>query len=173
MYYLLEIFGHYPLVSLLQTAFMVWMLVDCYRRGADWYWYWVIFFLPVIGSWVYFFAVKVPAGDFRNLSLGGAFRRGPSLDQLRYLADQTPTLINHLTLAQRLIEVGQPAEAVPHLEAVLKTEPDHGYRPVRSTGWPPVTWNLGPAGRGRAGAGEAAAYYATTAGGTTPAGGCW
>jgi len=126
MEYLLEILQFHPILSALQTAFMVWMLVDCYRRRAEYFWFFVIFFLPVVGAWVYFFAVKVPAGDFRNLSFGGVLRRGPSLDQLRYLADQTPTLINHLTLAQRLIEVGQPAEAVPHLEAVLKTEPDHG-----------------------------------------------
>ena len=126
MDYLLEIFQFHPILSALQTAFMVWMLVDCYRRRAEYFWFFIIFFLPVIGAWVYFFAVKVPAGDFRNLSFGGALRRGPSLDQLRYLADQTPTLTNHLTLAQRLIEVGQHAEAVPHLEAVLKTEPDHG-----------------------------------------------
>ena len=126
MDYLLEFFQFHPILSALQTAFMVWMLVDCYRRRAEYFWYFVIFFLPVIGAWVYFFAVKVPAGDFRNLSFGGVLRRGPSLDQLRYLADQTPTLTNHLNLAQRLIEVGQPAEAAPHLEAVLKTEPDHG-----------------------------------------------
>ena len=126
MDYLLEIFQFHPVLSALQTAFMVWMLVDCYRRRGEYFWYFVIFFLPVIGAWVYFFAVKVPAGDFRNLSFGGGLRRGPSLDQLRYLADQTPTLTNHLNLAQRLIEIGQPAEAVPHLEAVLKTEPDHG-----------------------------------------------
>ena len=126
MYYLLEIFGQHPVLSLLQTAFTIWMLVDCYRRGAESYWFWVILFLPVAGSWVYFFVVKVPAGDFRNLHFGTALRRGPALDQLRYLAEQTPTLTNRLNLAQRLIELRQHAEAVPFLEAVLKTEPDHG-----------------------------------------------
>jgi hypothetical protein len=126
MDYLLDVFTYYPILSLLQTAFMVWMLVDAYRRGAEYYWYLIILFLPVVGAWVYFFAVKVQSGDFRSVNLGGLIRRGPSLDQLRYLADQTPTLTNHLNLAQRLIEVGQHAEAVPHLDAVLKTEPDHG-----------------------------------------------
>ena len=130
MDYLLEIYELYPLLSLLQTAFMVWMLVDCYRRGAEYYWYLIILLLPGVGAWVYFFVVKVQAGDFRSVSLGGAFggalRRGPSLDHLRYLADQTPTLSNHLNLAQRLVEIGRHAEALPHLEAVLKTEPDHG-----------------------------------------------
>ncbi len=115
-----------PILTALQTAFMIWMLVDVYRRGAEVYWYFIILFLPVVGAWVYFFAVKLPSGDFRNLNVGGLVRRGPPLEHLRYLADQTPTLMNHLNLAQRLIEIGQHAEAVPHLEAVLKTEPDHG-----------------------------------------------
>ena len=126
MDYLLEIFAHYGILAYAQTAFMVWMLVDAYRRGAEYYWFLIILLVPGLGAWVYFFAVKVPSGDFRNISFGGLVRRGPSLDQLRYLAEQTPTLMNHLNLAQRLIELGAHAEAVPHLEAVLKTEPDHG-----------------------------------------------
>ena len=126
MDYLLEILTFHPYLTLLQTAFMVWMLVDAYRRGAEYYWYLIILMLPGLGAWIYFFVVKVPSGDFRNISFGGFMRRGPSLDHLRYLAEQTPTLMNHLNLAQRLIELSQHAEAVPHLEAVLKTEPDHG-----------------------------------------------
>ncbi len=126
MEHFLDIFADYPILTTLQTAFMIWMLVDVYRRGAEIYWYFLILFLPVVGAWVYFFAVKVPSGDFRGVHLGGFVRRGPPLEHLRYLAEQTPTLMNHLNLAQRLIEVGQHAEAVPHLEAVLKTEPDHG-----------------------------------------------
>jgi hypothetical protein len=123
---LLEYFFDYPYIALLQTAFMIWMLVDAYRRGAEFYWYWIILLVPGIGAWVYFFAVKVPSGDFRNLSLGGVFHRGPSLDQLRFLAEQTPTLTNHLNLAQRLIERREFAEAEPHVAAALKTEPEHG-----------------------------------------------
>ena len=126
MEHLLDILAYYPILTALQTAFMIWMLVDCYRRGAEGYWFWVILFLPGVGAWLYFFVVKLPSGDLRNINVGGLLRRGPSLDQLRYLAEQTPTLTSHLNLAQRLIEVGQHAEAVPHLQAVLKTEPDHG-----------------------------------------------
>jgi hypothetical protein len=121
-----EIFYLYPILSLLQTAFMIWMLVDAYRRGAEWFWFWIVLFLPGVGAWVYFFAVKLPSGDFRNFNAGGLVRRGPPLDHLRYLAEQTPTLTNHLNLAQRLIEIRNFAEAVPHLESVLKSEPDHG-----------------------------------------------
>jgi hypothetical protein len=121
-----EILTFYPLFSLLQTAFMVWMLVDAYRRGAEWFWFFVILFVPAVGSWVYFFAVKLPSGDFRNVNVGGLVRRGPPLDHLRYLAEQTPTPANHLNLAQRLMDMRDFAEALPHLQAVLKWEPDHG-----------------------------------------------
>ena len=121
-----EIFYAFPLLSLIQTAFMIWMLVDAYRRGAEWFWFLIILFVPFAGPWVYFFAVKLASGDFRNLNAGGLVRRGPPLDHLRYLAEQTPTLTNHLNLAQRLIDLRNYTEALPHLQAVLKSEPDHG-----------------------------------------------
>jgi hypothetical protein len=108
------------------AAFTVWMLVDAYRRPAEGYWPWVILFVPVVGPLAYFFAVKL--GDFpglREFSLFqfSLFQRRPGLDELRYRAQHTPTLSNHLALAQRLVERGEHEEAVPHLEAVLVQEP--------------------------------------------------
>jgi hypothetical protein len=122
---LFQLLQTHPLVSLAQTAFMVWMLVDAYRRRAEVFWYYIILILPGVGAWVYFFVVKF--GDFRRGGFATAplFQRRESLDELRYRATETPTLANHLALAQRLIEVRQHAEAVPHLESVLKREPDH------------------------------------------------
>jgi hypothetical protein len=118
-----EILFAHPYLSLAQTAFMIWMLVDAYRRQVDYFWYWIILFIPGIGSWAYFFVVK--AGDFRGLSLGSLFQRRTSLEELRFRATETPTLANNLELAQRLVERGEHAEAIPYLEAVLKWEPDH------------------------------------------------
>jgi hypothetical protein len=117
-----------PLLSVAQTAFMVWMLVDAYRRQADTFWFLLIFFVPFIGAWAYFFVVK--ARDFQalrigSISPGGLFQRRPSLDELRYRAEHMPTLVNQVNLAQRLIELGQHAEAIPYLQAALKTEPEH------------------------------------------------
>ena len=43
---LYEIFYLYPLFSLLQTAFMIWMLVDAYRRGAEWFWFLISCWFP-------------------------------------------------------------------------------------------------------------------------------
>jgi hypothetical protein len=116
---------HYPqALYLLQGAFTVWMLVDAFRRSEG-FWPWVILFVPVLGAWGYFFAVKVPGWTGgRSWSLP-AFRRGPSLDELRFRAEQSPTLANHLDLAERLAERHEHAEAVPHLEEVLAREPEH------------------------------------------------
>src|SRR3954447_24282 len=102
-----ELFVRYPFLSAVQTAFMIWMLVDAYRRHAESFWFWVILFLPGLGAWVYFFAIKIHdfhRGEAGGFSLGALFQRPPSLEELRYRAEQMPTLVNHLTLAQRLIE---------------------------------------------------------------------
>lgn len=106
------------------TAFTVWMLVDAYRRQADMLWYWLILVFPGIGGLAYFFAVK--AADFSGGSRWWPFGPGrPSLDELRYRAEQTPTLASRLELAERLIETGQHGEAIPLLEAAQRQEPEH------------------------------------------------
>lgn len=107
-----------------QAAFTIWMLIDAYRRGTEFYWIYIILFIPVLGAWAYFFLVKFP-----ELGLGRGFswpQWGPSLRELRYRAEHMPTLTNHLALAERLVQKDEHDEAVPHLEAALKREPDHG-----------------------------------------------
>jgi hypothetical protein len=106
---------------LAQAAFTIWMLVDAYRRQADYYWFFIILFMPVLGAWAYFFVVKF--GDYQRLRDLPLFQRKTPLAELRYRAEQVPTLANRLSLAQRLVELHEHAEAVPHLEAVLKQEP--------------------------------------------------
>ncbi len=106
-----------------QAAFTIWMLVDAYRRSADSYWFWVILLLPPLGPWVYFFAVK--CHDFSGFRLGSLCSPRPSLDELRYRAEQTPTLASRLELAQGLMERGRHGEAIPPLEEACKQEPEH------------------------------------------------
>lgn len=107
-----------------QMAFTIWMFVDAYRRRVDQFWYWVIVLLQPIGAWAYFFAIKFPefGGSWKGLPL---FQRRVPLAELRYRAEQTPTLANHLALGQRLLEGGDPEAALPHLEAAQKLEPGH------------------------------------------------
>ncbi len=123
MHILYEYLAAYPILSAAQSLFMLWMLFDAYRRGAEHFWFWVIFFVPVLGAWAYFFTTVAP-------HLGSSsffqFQRQASLQELRYRAEQTPTLANNLALGQRLIARGEHAEAVPFLEAAHKVEPEHG-----------------------------------------------
>jgi hypothetical protein len=90
------------------------------------FWYWIILIIQPIGAWAYFFIYKLP--DFRGRAAGnlaGLFQRRTSLEELRYRAEQTPTLANHLALGERLVEAKEYAEAVPHLETVVEREPGH------------------------------------------------
>jgi hypothetical protein len=109
---------------LAQLAFTIWMLVDAHRRGVEYYWFFVIFFFQPIGAWVYFFLFKVK--EFRGgPNLGRLFQRRASLEVLRYQAEQSPTAAHRLELAERLVETGAYAEALPHLESVVAREPEH------------------------------------------------
>jgi hypothetical protein len=117
-------FYTYPWLSLATAAFTVWMLIDCYRRGSDQVWFWIILFFPLLGPFAYFFAVK--ARDFQGHDGWSWLQRRPSVEELRFHAEQTPSLANRLALAERLLEKGEYPEATPHLEAARKTEPDHG-----------------------------------------------
>src|SRR5262249_6237058 len=126
-----------PVVFLVQVAMTVWMLVDASRRGVEFYWYWLIIGAQPFGPWAYFFVYKVKdfhggGAGFRDVSgtaspggRGGLFHRRPSMHEVRYGAEQSPTLANRLELAERQVELGEFAEAVPHLEAMLKHEPGH------------------------------------------------
>jgi hypothetical protein len=119
----MELIHRYPIISGLQLAFTIWMLVDAYRRPAESFWYFVIIFVPVLGPWAYFFAVK--AADFKHWQLPSFLQGRPSLDELRFRCQQAPTLATHLDLAQRLIENGENEEALRHLEEASKIEPGH------------------------------------------------
>ena len=110
---------------LLQAAMTVWMLVDANRRGVEYYWFWLILIFQPFGAWAYFFLYK--AKDFKSGPswLTGLFHQRPSLQELRHRAERLPTIAIRLELGTRLVEVGEFAEALPHLEAVLAREPEH------------------------------------------------
>jgi hypothetical protein len=123
MYYLYQYVYAYPALALALGAFTAWMLYDVHRRRGDHYWMWVILGIPLVGPLAYFFMVVAP--QLQQSGWGSLFQRRASLEELRYRAEQMPTLANHLELAERLMEKEEYAPAVPHLEAALKREPDH------------------------------------------------
>ncbi len=121
MQYFYSLVAEHPFLSVIMLAFTLWMLVDAYHRGVDFFWYWIILLVQPVGALAYFFVFKVR--DFRGLS--GWFQPRVSLNELRYRVTQVPTLANQLALGQRLIEKHEYAEALPHLESALTREPDH------------------------------------------------
>ena len=121
MGYLYSLMSDYPILSVLHLAFALWMLVDAHRRGMDYYWFFIIFFVPIAGPLAYFFIFKIH--DFHGL--GSLFQPKISLQELRYRSEQTPTLANHLALAHRLIEQKNYTEALPLLEKAHPMEPGH------------------------------------------------
>lgn len=122
MHVLFDFLYAYPWIALLQGAFTVWMAVDAYRRGAEQYWLFVVLLVPAAGAWVYFFVYPGPDLATRT---GPLFARRVSLDELEYRAEQSPTLANHLALAQELVRREAYADAFPPLEAAHKIEPEH------------------------------------------------
>jgi hypothetical protein len=123
MHMLFDFNGNFRFLGLIQLALTVWMLVDAYRRRADYFWFFIILLLQPFGAWIYFFAVKL--SDFRGVQAWPLFQRRVSTEELRYRAEKVPTLANHLALAQRLLEQHNPKQALPHLEAALAREPEH------------------------------------------------
>jgi hypothetical protein len=112
-------------LSLLQLAFVVWMVVDAYQRRAEPFWYWIILLFQPIGAWIYFFAVKARTLRLPGARPAAAGGRKLSLAELRYRVERAPTVANRLALAERLIDQGDHTGAIPHLETVLAVEPDY------------------------------------------------
>jgi hypothetical protein len=112
-------------LCLAQGALTVWMLVDAYRRGVEFYWYWIILVFQPLGAWAYFFVYKLKDLRIDPGWPSRLFQRPPSLHELRRQAERSATLASRLELAERLVEAGEVAEALPHLEAVLAREADH------------------------------------------------
>lgn len=133
MYYFFYLLEDHPLVGIAYVGFVVWLLVDVHRRGVEQWWFYVILFFPLIGPLVYFFAEKWRHLDLR-LPAGGLFERKTPVEELEFRSRQSPTLANHLALAERFMELSRFEDAIRPLEAARKLEPDHGpvcYRLAR------------------------------------------
>jgi len=105
----------------LQSAFSLWMLVDAARRGAGYVWYMII--MMPFGEIAYFLAIKIHDPEFAAFRLGRSSKL-PSLDQLRFNAEYTPSFENRLMLAQGLHDVDRHVEAAELFQQLLDAEPE-------------------------------------------------
>jgi tetratricopeptide (TPR) repeat protein len=120
------------LAFMLSTAFSLWMLVDAVQRGLGAKWGWIIM-IP-FGEFAYFFAVKIHdfspgnAGPARLVQSGGGsgfslFKPAPpTIAQLRYRFEQSPSLDNRMSLAAGLYDAGDYAEAAEQLAEIVRAD---------------------------------------------------
>ncbi|HTA91575.1 MAG TPA: tetratricopeptide repeat protein [Polyangiaceae bacterium] len=114
------------LFSLCLVGFRIWMLVDAIRRRPPFYWYLIIFFVP-LGDFIYFAMIKLPAGGTRSSlsTLATAVSApGPSLSELELRAKETPSELNKLAFADALAAEQRPLEASERYRDVLRQASD-------------------------------------------------
>ncbi len=110
-----------PVLYYLFAAFYVWMIVDAIRRRAEFWWYLIILFVP-FGPLIYFFVVKLQDRRPGGGAIGRLTRREPSLDDLRYRAGETPSVVNKLALADALLGRGEYQEAAAIYQDMLSND---------------------------------------------------
>ena len=67
------------LIGVATFAFSIWMAVDCWQRGRDGYWLWIILVFQPLGALVYFFTQfwdgsRLEYGLWQRLAAGGRIR---------------------------------------------------------------------------------------------------
>jgi hypothetical protein len=122
------------ILSLLSTGFgilplvlTVVALVDAVRVGADWYWFMIILWFPVVGAIAYFVVVRSPMLGARNAGMmsPAAARRLQARRRLRQLQVQLVNWRGPGILAEageELMVLGKPQEA----EKLLREAKENG-----------------------------------------------
>lgn len=100
--------------------------VHVVRTGREYYWLFLLFGIPYVGSAVYFFAVYLPESRLHHDVRRAASATARVLDPGRELRDAerafdlAPTAQNQMRLAGALLEAGEYAKAAHHYESCLK-----------------------------------------------------
>ncbi|MBN2526136.1 MAG: tetratricopeptide repeat protein [Deltaproteobacteria bacterium] len=103
-------------LPILLLIFKVWLLVDVHKKRRPQYWFFIIFFVP-FGDVVYFFLHKVK--DFKLKSL---FNAPPSLAEVEYRYQTTPSANNQILYANALFDTSRCDDALWHYNAVLEKD---------------------------------------------------
>lgn len=119
----------FRLFPLLVIAFKVWLMLDVSRRRMPNHWYYIIALVP-FGGLVYFLSHKIH--DYKLGAISSLFSRPPSLDEVRYRAETSPSLVNNISLGQALHDHGRYDEAISQFNKILAQYPSnsealHGY----------------------------------------------
>ncbi len=119
----------YPWLMVPWSLLTLWMFIEAHRRESESYWPWLVIFFQPLGVLLYFFFRYLPSLNLfhrRNSFSNEPFwQKKLSLEALRHRADRSPTVVNRLAYAQRLMAKGQHAEAIPQLEAALAMDENY------------------------------------------------
>lgn len=117
-----------PFVLYLRLAFVIWMTVDAVRRQAEWYWFLILWLVP-LGVWIYFFLVYLPARNAsaadRSARSRGGWIPGGQVAALRRALDELRSVDRILALAEALLERHEVPEAVSLAEEAYALDPNH------------------------------------------------
>jgi len=116
----------YSVLSYLYLAFLVWMLIDCYRREPDrGIWMLVMFLLQPLGAIAYFFARYLPRGNASGFNkMKSKFQTG-DVKRLQIAAAQIGNAYHWIQYADRLSELGRWSQAESAYRKALEREPDN------------------------------------------------
>lgn len=93
-----------------------------YSKGHEPYWYFVVFFLPLIGSLIFLYVTilrKLNVDDVTT-SIKNAFSEDPELDKLKKELAFSDTMKNRLNLANAYLSRGEGEKAEQEFESCLK-----------------------------------------------------
>jgi hypothetical protein len=99
-------------------AFQIWMLFDAFRRRSPFLWKLLIFLIP-LAALLYFLFVKLPELTGRKPA-AALTPPGPTLEEIAELARQTPSELNKLAYAEKLVELSRFPEAIGRYRDVLR-----------------------------------------------------
>ena len=107
------------ILPVLLLIFKVWLLVDVHKKRMPQYWFFIIFFVP-FGDVVYFFMHKIKDFKFRKW-----FESPPSLAEVEYRYQATPSINNRIVYAKALYDAGRRADACWHFDGVLAQDSEN------------------------------------------------
>jgi hypothetical protein len=113
-------------VSLLLSAFTIWMLIECLRKDPDRFlWLWLILCMPGIGPAIYFFVRWLPERHLRPPGWLQGLARGSEIRKLESAALQIGNPYQHVQLGEALREIGHLERARTAYSQALEREPQN------------------------------------------------
>lgn len=117
----MPLFFFSPTFYIITVLFQAICVIHCIRKGNQQKWIWLIVFLPMIGSIVYFFTEIFTDRQMRSVQSGMGELVNPS-GTIRKLEDNlrfSDTFNNRVALADAYLKAGQPGKAAPLYESSL------------------------------------------------------